>query len=135
MKKIAAILMVSVMAMAVITPTVYAACDVSMTAKSTTGVQDADCSTWLEKYDWLQVVEVGSNGVIDDPDQTKPNYIGGDDMLLDNSNIGASYPFGTNGRFSDVVLNCCEGHTIYVRAWNGGTGGFLTLEVYLMMQL
>lgn len=122
MKKIAAILMVSVMAMAILTPTVYAACDVDTTAKSTTGVQDSDCSTWLEKYDWLQFIEVGSNGVIDDPDPTKPNYIGGDDMLLDNSNIGKGFPFATNGRFRDDVLNSCEGHTMYVRAWNGNCG-------------
>lgn len=105
-----------------------------VTLKSTTGVQDSDGSTWLEKYNMLEVIKVGANGVIDPPDPSKPYYIGGDDEIArvdwqdPNEHyliyIGLGYPFGTNGRFRDACDGMLYHETVYVRAWNGGAGSY-----------
>lgn len=71
----------------------------------------------------VQLIWVGTNGVIDLPDLSAPGFLGGDDELLAESSLGAGYgpPSALcNGRWSktgsDVDANTDD--LIFARAWN-----------------
>ncbi|MCK4734750.1 MAG: hypothetical protein KAT65_20015, partial [Methanophagales archaeon] len=123
--------MVSVMAMAVFIPVVAAEDLESLRLKSTTGVMDETGTPLLgdgtPPSDLIQIIK-SYDGTIDPPDPTKPNYIGGNDVLQDVAYAGLGYPFNPDeGKFTRAVgdpygAGCPkEGDYFICRAWNAPT--------------
>ncbi len=74
--------------------------------------------------DLIQVIYVGSNGQIDPPDASKPDYLGGDDALLVNKHVGDDdllWGMKGAGKFTIDTNVGIDNAKVYLRAWDGST--------------
>jgi len=96
---------------------VYDGCD------TTAPILDCLVGEDLASKPLVQLIGVGENGVIDDPDLLDPHFLGGDDVWLADSSLGTGYgPPGAlcDGRWSKVGsdVDAQVRDFIFARAWN-----------------